>query len=218
MAVLHCAERAGLDRRAYFRRHGRAGHDRGSNAPLPEFSPKGPPISEEGLSLEIETSGTTVKPVASLPAIHDADLSVRVTGSNARIDLGRGTLDVAAGRRLNIAGGVFEVPDTHPKPAPAHASFRIDGTLPAAAALLTSDGLRDHLGLSLDPSTMRGAVSAQIQVDLPLQKVIPDDAFHYSITADVTNFAADKLLAGQKLEGAALKATRRTTGIGSKAT
>jgi hypothetical protein len=55
-------------------------------------------------------------------------------------------------------------------------------------------------------------VSAQIQVDLPLQKVIADDAFHYSIAADVTNFAADKLLAGQKLEGAALKAVASNDG------
>jgi hypothetical protein len=182
------------------------------NAPLPEFSPKGPPLSDDGLSVDIETSGTTVKPVASLPAIRDADLSVRVTGRHARIDLGRGTLDAAPGRRLNIAGGVFEVPDTHPKPAPAHASFRIDGTLPAAVALLTSEGLREHVGLSLDPASLRGAVSAQVSVDLPLQKAIPDNAFHYSIAADVTNFAADKLLTGQKLEGALLKATASNDG------
>ena len=106
------------------------------NAPLEDFKHNGPPMPEDGLSIDIETSGTTVRPIAYLPAIRDADLTVRIVGRNAVVNLGRGTVEAAPGRKLNIAGGVFEVPDTHPKPAPARASFRIDGGMPAAAALL----------------------------------------------------------------------------------
>jgi hypothetical protein len=85
-------------------------------------------------------------------AHRDADLTVRIIGRNAVVNLGRGTVEAAPGRKLNIAGGVFEVPDTHPKPAPARASFRIDGGMPAAAALLASEGLRDEFGITLDPA------------------------------------------------------------------
>jgi hypothetical protein len=182
------------------------------NAPLAEFNPKGPPMSEDGLSIDIETSGTTLKPLEKLPAIRDADLTVHITGRNAAVNLGRGTVEVAPGRKLNIAGGVFQVPDTHPKPAPAHVNFRIDGSLPAVATLLASDGLRDTVGLPLDPATTRGAVSAQVKVDFPLAKEIPDDAFTYAIVADVTNFGADKALLGQKIEAAALRANASSDG------
>lgn len=177
------------------------------NAPLSEFSPGGVAMPEDGLSVDIETSGTTLKPLDNLPAIRDADLAVHVTGRNATVNLGRGTVDVAPGRRLNIAGGLFQVPDTHPKPAPAHVNFRIDGTLPAAIALLQSDGLRDKVGLPLDPATTRGAISAEVKLDFPIGKDVPPDAFTYAITADVNNFAADKGLLGQKVEAASLKAS-----------
>ena len=93
------------------------------NALLPQFKPEGPPMPTDGLSVDIETSGTTLHPIDELPAIRDADLTVHVTGSNASVNLGRGTVEVAPERKLSIAGGVFEVPDTHLKPAPAHREF-----------------------------------------------------------------------------------------------
>src|SRR3569623_1779890 len=161
------------------------------NAPLSEFNPSGPPMAEDGLSVETETSGTAIKPLDKLPAIRDADLAVHGTGRNATGNLGRGTVEVAPGRRLNIAGGVFQVPDTHPKPSPTHVSFRIDGTLPAAAALLQSDGLRAKVGLPLDPASTRGAVSAQVNLDFPLGKDVPADAFTYGITAEIGDVGGD---------------------------
>jgi len=181
------------------------------NAPLAQFDPKGPPLSDDGVSIEADTSGTTLKPVNTLPAIRDADLTIRTTGGTAAIDLGRGTIEVS-GRRLNIAGGTFRVADTHLKPSPSHTTFRIDGALPAVAALLSSEGLRDNVGLALDPAGMRGGVSAEVNVDLPIGENIPPGSVKYAIGADLTNFGADKLLLGQKVEGNALKATASNAG------
>ena len=111
------------------------------NAPTPNFKKNGPPVPDDGLSIDIETSGTTLRPIENLPPIRDADLTVRVIGRNASVSLGRGTVEVEPGRKLNIASGVFDVPDTHPKPSPARSSFRIDGSMPAAAALLASEAI-----------------------------------------------------------------------------
>src|SRR6478736_4693977 len=183
------------------------------NAPLEDFKHNGPPTPEDGLSVDIETSGTTLRPIASLPAIRDADLTVRITGRNAVVNLGRGTVEAAPGRKLSVAGGVFEVPDTHPKPALARASFRIDGGVPAAAALLASDGLRDEVGITLDPATTRGTISAQVAVKLAIAEPMPEDASSYLISADLTNFSADKMLLGQKVEANTLKAVATGDGF-----
>ncbi len=183
------------------------------NAPLEDFKHNGPPTPEDGLSVDIETSGTTLRPIASLPAIRDADLTVRITGRNAVVNLGRGTVEAAPGRKLSVAGGVFEVPDTHPKPALARASFRIDGGVPAAAALLASDGLRDTVGITLDPASTRGTVAAQVAVKLAIARPMPEDASSYVINADLTNFSADKMLLGQKVEAPMLKAVASSDGF-----
>ncbi len=182
------------------------------NAPLQTFKASGPPTPDDGLSVDIETSGTTLRPIDNLPAIRDADLAVRVTGRTATINLGRGTVEIAPGRKLNIASGVFEVPDTHPKPAPARATFRIDGTVPAAAALLATEALRDGVGIVLDPASSRGTIAAQVTVNVPIEQKMPKDAATYVIAADLTNFAADKMLLGQKVEASALRVTASTDG------
>ena len=183
------------------------------NARLEEFKHGGPPLPDDGLSIDIETSGTTVRPIASLPPIRDADLTVRIRGRNAAVNLGRGTVEPAPGRKLNIAGGLFEVPDTHPKPAPARASFRIDGVMPAAAALLASEGLRDEVGIVLDPASTRGTIAAQVAVKLAIARPMPENASSYTINADLTNFSADKLLLGQKVEASTLKAVATSEGF-----
>jgi Protein of unknown function len=186
------------------------------NAPLVDFQNNGPPTPDDGLSVEMETSDTTLQPVPSLPPIRDADLTVRVTGRAANVSIGRGTVVVSAGRKLSVTGGVFEIADTHPKPAQTHSTFRVDGTISAAAELLGSPELRDAAGIALDPATSRGTVTALVTVDLPLAKNGPKDAAVYTISADLTNFSADKLLIGQKVEAATLHVNASREGYEAK--
>jgi hypothetical protein len=182
------------------------------NAPLANFQAKGVPVPDEGLSVDIETSGTTLRPIPELPPIRDADLTAHITGRTATINLGRGTVEVTPGRKLNIASGVFEVPDTHPKPALARARFRIDGTVPAAAALLASDALREEVGIVLDPASSRGTVAAQVALNVSLGRNLPKTPATYTITADLTNFVAEKMMMGQKVEASSLRVSASPDG------
>jgi len=173
------------------------------NATLKVLTEPSIPFPEDSLSIEIDSTGTSLQPVATLPPVRDADLNVRVNGRTARITLGRGTIEIAPSRRLNIANGTFDVPDTHPKPAPASANFRIDGSVGAAAALLALDPLRGAGGAILDPTSSRGTVAAQVGVTLGLGRDSVRDV-NYSVSADLANFVADGLLMGQKIEAQSL--------------
>jgi hypothetical protein len=51
-----------------------------------------------------------------------------------------------------------------------------------------------------------------VQVDTPIGKGAPKDAATYSIAADLTNFGADKLFFGQKVEAAGLKVNASNAG------
>jgi hypothetical protein len=173
------------------------------NASLAAMTEKSVPFRDEALSIEIETTGTTLQPVAKLPAIHDADLSLRVTGRTARLTLGRGTVEVAPGRRLNIANGSFAIADTHQVPPHAVTRFRIDGSVGAAAALLAYEPLRSPASAVLDPSKARGSVGAQVSVNLDLNR---DEVKNvtYAVKADLGNFVGEGLLLGHKIEAQAL--------------
>ncbi len=182
------------------------------SVPLPVLTDPALPIPDDGLSIDIETSSTTFGPIPSLPPIRDADLLVHVTGRTANVALGRGTIEAAPGRRLSITGGVFEVLDTHVRAAPATARFRIDGSLPAAAALLAIEPLRSAAGIVLDPSSSRGTLSAETSLNVVLGPGGDAGGTNYAVSIDLSNFGADRVLMGQKLEAQSLHVVANSSG------
>ena len=179
--------------------------DIATNATIAQMQPSGPPMPEEGLSVEIVGSSATLRPVAGLPSIRDADMTLRLNGRTAKITLGKGIVDVSPGRRLTISNGLFEVPNTRMKMPPARVSFRVDGPVPAAAELLALDRLREYSGAPFDPAGTKGTVGGPGQLGMPLRPDLPPGSTDYDITVDLSNFSADKMLFGQKVEAQTLR-------------
>ena len=182
------------------------------NSPVRNLSRKGPPIPDEGLSVNIVASGVTVRPVDQMPAVRDADLKARVTGRTALVTIGHGIADTPAGRKINFTDFTFEVPDMAPKPSPAKVRVRVDGPVPAAAEILASDRLSDLAGTLVDPNASKGNFAAIISMGLPVKNAITKADTTYSVSADLTGFAADRLVMNQKLEANTLKIAANNAG------
>jgi Protein of unknown function len=177
----------------------------GVNSPVRNLSRRGPPIPDDGLAVNIVASGVTLHPVDELPSVRDADLKAHVTGRTATVTIGQAASDTPAGRKLNITDFVFEVPDMSPKPAPAKVKFRIDAPVPAVAEILASDRWSEFSGTLIDPNSSNGKVSALVTLGLPIKRALTKADTTYAITADLSGFAADKLVMNQKLEATTLK-------------
>jgi Protein of unknown function len=184
----------------------------GVNSPVRNLSRRGPPIPDDGLSVDIVASGVTVHPVDELPSVRDADLKAHVTGRTATVTIGQAASDTPAGRKLNFSDFVFEVPDLAPKPAPAKVKFRIDGPVPAAAEILGSDRLSEFSDTLIDPNSSKGTVSALVTLGLPIKRELTRADTTYAIAADLSGFAADRLVMNQKLEANALKVVANNGG------
>jgi hypothetical protein len=175
-----------------------------TNAPLSTFKADGPPIPDEGLSVEMTTSDTSLRPIDTLPQIREADLNIRVTGRTATVSVGRGTVELPSGRKLTMASGVFEVPNMSlPAPA-ARTRFRVEGTVAAAAELLAMERLRDFSNMPFDAAAARGNVAGQVTLAFPLRRDLPKGSSDYAVNVDIANFAADRMIMGQKMEAASL--------------
>jgi len=184
----------------------------GVNSPVRNLSRRGPPIPDDGLAVNITATNVTLRPVDELPLVRDADLKARVTGRTATVTIGQAAMDTPAGRKLNIADFVFEVPDMAPKPAPARVKFRVDGPVPAVAEILASDRLSEFSGTLIDPNTSQGKVAAQVSLGLPIKRELTKADTTYAITADLGGFAADRLVMNQKLEANTLKVIANNQG------
>ncbi|KJC35436.1 hypothetical protein UP09_29665 [Bradyrhizobium sp. LTSP885] len=186
--------------------------DVGVNSPVHNLSRKGPPIPDDGLSVNIVASGVTVRPVDKMPAVHDADLKARVTGRTATVTIGQGIADTPSGRKIALSDFTFEVPDMAPKPSPSRVKFRVDCPVPAAAEILASDRLSDVSGPPIDPNASKGNVSAVFNLSMPVKGELTKADTIYSVTADVAGVAVDKLVMNQKLEANTLKVIANNAG------
>lgn len=175
------------------------------NAPVHTLVRGGPPIPDDGLSVNFLANGLTVRPVDDLPLVRDADMKGRVSGRTVNINVGQGAVDTPAGRRLSISDLTFEVPDLAPKPAPTKVRFRLDGPVPAAAEILQSDRLRDVGDTVIDPNSSKGTISAIVTLAMPLKNALTKADTTYSINLDLGALAVDKLAMNQKLEANSLK-------------
>jgi hypothetical protein len=175
------------------------------NAPIHTLARGGPPIPDEGLSVDFSAAGVDLHPLDELPMIHDADMKGHVSGRTAKVSIGQGGIDTPGGRKLTISDILFQVPDLVPKPAPASVRFRIDGPVPAAAEILQSDRLKDVSGNMIDPATSKGNIAAVITLNMPLKTALTKEDTKYSVNVDLGGVSIDKLAMNQKVEATALK-------------
>lgn len=183
------------------------------NAPFETLKASGPPIPDNGLSIDALVNHCVVQPVNGLPALKDADLTIHIVGRDAQVWLGKAIADLPSGRKLTMSSGLFEVPDTAPHEPPARVHFKLDGPVPAAAELLSMDRLRDVSRTPFDPATTHGTMTAQVALAMPLKPDLPPGSTNYSIAVDATNFSADHLIMGQRLDAAALHVTATPQGF-----
>jgi hypothetical protein len=183
-----------------------------TDAQLSTLRSGGPPVPDDGLSIQIHTTGVTVRAFDNLPEIRDADLVSRTKGQHTTVTLARAAVQMPSGRKLAMTNGVFDVPDTSVKHPPAKARAKIDGPVAAAAELLSMDRLREAAGATIDPATSRGNVAATVTLGLPLGQEIKSSTLSYAIAADVTNFSADRFVMSQKVEAQTLHATANNQG------
>ena len=183
-----------------------------TNAPISTLRSGGPPVPDDGLSIQIQTSGVTIQPFDNLPEIRDIDLVTRIRGRTTTVTLGRGVVQMPSGRKLTVANGVFEVPDTSVKNPPSKVRARVEGPVAAAAELLSMDRLKDAAGVPLDPATSRGNVLATVSLALPLAGEVKASTLSYSVAADIVNFSADRFVMSQKVEAQTLRASANNQG------
>jgi hypothetical protein len=83
--------------------------------------------------------------------------------------------------------------------------FRVDGSVAAAAELLSRERLRDYAGSPVDPASSRGNVTAYVTMSMPLKPDLPAGSTQYAMNLEINNFAAERLVMGQKVEASALR-------------
>jgi len=191
--------------------------DIATNAPISQLRSGGPPIADDGVSIDLVSSGVQLRPVERLALlVRDADLVLHVRGRHVTVAVGRGVGDLPSGRKLTATNVMFEVPDTFPKEPPARMRFKVDGPVDAVAELMSMDLFRDEFEIQLDPATSHGTFAANVTLGLPITHEMTQDKLTYGVEADFANFSADRMVHNLKVEASALHLSASPQGIDIK--
>ncbi|HSI42457.1 MAG TPA: DUF3971 domain-containing protein [Xanthobacteraceae bacterium] len=174
-------------------------------APLDSIGSKDRPLPDEGLRIEVLGTKGAVRAVPGLPPIRDADVSVLATGRTAHVVASNGTLDTPDGRKLSLPESVFDVPDTAPLNPDGKVRVRVEGNAAAALELQGLPALRGQAAATIDPASVKGTISGLAQVNLKLKQKMTAADIDYAFEADLTGLSVDKLVKGQRLDGANVK-------------
>lgn len=186
--------------------------DVGVNAPMKNLARHGPPLPEDGLSVEFSSTGVNLRPVGSLPEIREADVRVHANGRSAKIEISRAAMETPQGRKIALSDLVFDVPNMSLSPAPGQAKFRMEGSAAAIAELLAMDRLNEFSGAPVDPESAKGDVVAQVTLGMPLKRDLKKGETNYVVNVDLANFSAEKMVMNQKVEANNLKIVANNQG------
>ena len=176
------------------------------HAPLASIGNKERPLEGDQLTINIAGSNGVFRPVPQLPAIQGANVAVEITGRSAHVVASNAAMETPDGRRVSLPESVFDVPDTAPERPAAKLRIGVEGPAAAALELASMPPLRGPAGDQFDPDMVRGTIKGVAQINITLSDHITAGDVDYAFDADLTDFSADKVFLGQRLDDATVRA------------
>jgi hypothetical protein len=141
-----------------------------------------------------------------LPVTSGLDASGTITGRHFEVQASHGVMELSGGRRILGTDLSFVVPDTKPvERMPALGGGHVLGGADALADLLSQDALKKYVGVTLDPSTIRGQFQGDLKLDLTLGKGVKPEEQKFRASGSMSGLAIDKFLGNTKLEQGAVE-------------
>ncbi|MCZ0733921.1 YhdP family protein [Phreatobacter sp. AB_2022a] len=163
-------------------------------------------LEPDALLVQSKLRGTALRVLPNLTPLKAADIDVLVDGQATRLNVQRGILEPAPGKRLTLSQGSFTIAE-HRVADPRSASrFRLEGSAEAAFALLGQDAFKGAAtGPALPTGPVRGNVVANVTVNVPISDKLQPSQIDYRVDADFTAFAGDKVFGEMRIENASFK-------------
>ncbi|QIB32472.1 AsmA-like C-terminal region-containing protein [Ancylobacter pratisalsi] len=176
------------------------------DAPLDSIGNKQRPLAAEAVSINVVGSNGVLRPIPELPPLEGADLAVEATGRSAHVVASRASITTPGGRKLDLPEGVLDVPNVIMDNPPAKLQLTVSGPAAAAVELASRPPLRGAAAEQMNPDGVGGTINGTAQINIKLSEHIKPADVDYAFDANLTDFSADDVFLGQKLNSATVRA------------
>lgn len=176
------------------------------------------PVPDAAMHVTGTVNDVSLQILDGFPAVTGVNATGMITGHTVDVAFNAGQITAEPGKTLKIASGTFIIHNSSLIPIPATILANMSGTLATTTQLLAKDALRPFVHLPLDPKSIAGNISGQLQVDTLLGDHLPPSATKVGVTAKISNFSADNLIGKASLTQGALNFKVGPTGMNASGT
>jgi hypothetical protein len=154
-------------------------------------------LSPEEISGHFEVRGARFDITGTIPPVRDAVGAVDFKGTDVDISLASGTVFMPSGRTLAARDGTFRIANAHLHPLIGDLDIQIDGKAAAVAEMGSYDPINMDRFVDLDPKTLTGDVTGEIEARIPLEREAELKDLNWQVDLAYTGLSIDKPFEGQ---------------------
>lgn len=173
-------------------------------------------VPDGHVRVDYQVADLALDVMPGVPALTGISGTGVVTGNTSLFTVSHAEMEVSPGRKLTLADGTFNTPDTDPKPTPAIINAHVTGNIDAVADILARDALKPFANVPIDGAAYKGQVDAHLNIGLMLGDNVPPEDTKVSVSATASNFVAEKLIGKEGLTETTLQFVADKTGIRAK--
>lgn len=171
------------------------------NMPLDKVGVPNVELPEEAVQIDAKIIGGVFRPLGNLPPVREADVTATITGRTVRVKMAKAIIQTKNDRRFTLSDGELEILNHAPPNPQGTIKFHFGGPADAIAETVNLEPLHSALGITFDPSSTKGTVSANANFALTFRSAPTDKDIDYTFDATLSNFSSDNLVHGQRVEG-----------------
>lgn len=171
------------------------------NMPLDKVGIPNVELPDEAVQIDVTAIGGVFRTLGDLPPVRDAEVSATITGRTVRVKMAKGVIQTKNNRRVKLSDGVLEILNHAPPNPHGTIKFRFNGPADAVAETVNFEPLHSALGITFDPASTKGTVSASADFDLTFRSAPTEKDVDYTFDATLSNFSSDDVVHGQRVDG-----------------
>lgn len=164
-------------------------------------------------NLSYEFSGTNARFIRSLPPLQAGKGYATVEGNTFTMVMDEGHIEAPQGGKVDLSGTVFSVLDITQRPPQAELRLKSAGPLVAHLSLLDEKPFQFLTKAGRPVDLGQGQMQSQGLLRWQMQRKVDPKSIRYEITAQVYDFASDKVLAGHSVTAPRLDVTASPRGL-----
>lgn len=177
------------------------------NMPLDKVGVPNVELPDDAVRIDATVVNGAFRALGDLPPIREAEINATITGRTARVKMTKAVIETKSNRRFAITDGLLEILNHAPPNPQGTIRFRFNGPADAITEVSNLEPLRSALGITFDPASTKGTVSASANIGLTFRKDLTRKDVDYTIDANLSNFSSDDVVAGHRVDGLNAKLT-----------